>query len=163
MYLLAESDGRIVASALKILARVLVLNGSHYVKKFSDPSKNNGFLVLKMRLKHWHDVPAIWVICFALFFGIDIATINLNEQYSVHSLLSAFNSKKLSIVYPEVFPVIAAMLGAGLESAVKNNGQRLNPKPVDNKLMEEELLYPLGTCFCDGNCQYSAIYKRERS
>ena len=157
MYLLAESDGRIVTFALQILARILVLNGSHYVKKFSDPTKNNGFLVLKMRLKRWHNVPAMWVICFAIFFGIDIATIDLNKQYNVRSFLAAVDSKKLSIVYPEVFPVIATMLSAGLKSAVKNDGQRLNPKPVENKPLEEDLSFPLGTRFSEGNCKHPAF------
>lgn len=142
---------------------MLVINGSHYVKKFSDPNKNNGFLVLKMRLKYWHDVPAIWVICFALFFGIDIATINLNKRYTVRSLLTVFDSKKLTIANPEVFPVIAAMLGNGLRSAVKNNGQRLRSKPVEDRLLGEEMHFPLGTCFCDGNCECEAVHQCERS
>ena len=151
MYLLAEPDGRIVAFAFRILARVLVLNGNHYVKKFSDPSKGNGFFILKMRLRHWFHVPAIWITCYAILFGIDVATVDLHRNYTVQSLLDALGSENLSIVYPEIFPVIAAMLNMGLKSKMESDDYNLNPKSnKDNKLAGDDINMPLKSCFVEG-------------
>ena len=158
MYLLAEPDARIVALALKILGRVLVLNGNHYVKKFSDPNKGNGFFVLKMRLRRWYHVPAIWVICYAIFFGIDVAVIDLHKSYTAQSLLDAFGSRKLSVVYPEAFTIIAAMLNAGLKSTVKDDDHNSKLKPTEIKTsLEEEPTIPMGTYFNDGNHKHAKV------
>ena len=130
---------------------MLVLNGNHYVKKFSDPSRNNGFFILKMRLRRWFHVPMIWVICYSILFGIDIATVDLNKRYTIHSLLTALGSGRRSIIYPDAFPVIAAMLNAGLKSVTKENNENLNLKPAQSSISsgDEPLIY-FGTYFSEG-------------
>ncbi|KAF1940088.1 beach-domain-containing protein [Clathrospora elynae] len=122
LYLLAESDQRVVVLGAKILARLLVLNGPHYVKKFAD--KTGGFTLMKNRLRNWWNTPGIWTICFAILFDRDVATIDFERDFDVFNLVDVFIAhspqSKLRICYPEVFPVITAMLDTGLRAIVRD-------------------------------------------
>lgn len=122
LYLLAEPDQRVVTLGAKILARLLVLNGTHYVKKFAD--KTGGFILMKNRLRHWWNTPGIWTICFAVLFGRDVATIDFERDFDVFNLVDIFIAhspqSELRICYPEVFPVITAMLETGLRAIVRD-------------------------------------------
>jgi ribosome-associated translation inhibitor RaiA len=125
LYLLAEPDQRAVVLGAKILARLLVVNGPHYVKKFSE--KGGGFVIMKNRLKHWWNMPGIWTICFAILFDRDIATIDFERDFDVFNLVDVFTShSKLRIVYPEIFPVITAMLDIGLRAIVRDPAKSAN-------------------------------------
>ena len=137
---------------MKILARVLVLNGPSYVKKFSDPNKNSGFLVLKNRLRRWYHVPALWVICFAIFFGVDIAKVELDRRFTVDTLLAALGFDKLAIVNPEIFPVVAAMLSTGLKKVLQDIDGELTLRPIsDETLPSKNWQAPLGTYIHEGD------------
>ncbi|KAJ4299741.1 beige protein-like 1 [Kalmusia sp. IMI 367209] len=131
LYLLAESDQRVVVLAAKILARLLVINGPHYVKKFTD--KTGGFIILKNRLRHWWNTPGVWTICFALFFGVDVAKIDFERDFDVFNLVEVFITKaqspKLDIAYPAVFAVISAMLDTGLRAIVRDPAKPENEVP----------------------------------
>lgn len=122
LYLLAEPEQRVVVLGAKILARLLVLNGTHYVKKFAD--KTGGFILMKNRLRHWWNTPGIWTICFAVLFGRDVATIDFERDFDVFNLVDIFIAhspqSELRICYPEVFPVITAMLETGLRTIVRD-------------------------------------------
>ncbi|CAI6309176.1 unnamed protein product [Periconia digitata] len=132
LYLLAEQDHRVVVLAAKILARLLVANGQHYVKKFSE--KTGGFVLLKNRLRHWWNTPGVWTICFAILFDRDVATIDFERDFDVHNLVDIFIMQsphsKLRIMYPEVFMVIAAMLDTGLRTIVRDRANGENAAPA---------------------------------
>ncbi|KAF2004172.1 beach-domain-containing protein [Amniculicola lignicola CBS 123094] len=122
LYLLAETDQRVVVLAAKILARLLVANGPHFVKKFSE--KNGGFILMKNRLRNWWNTPGIWTICFAILFDRDVATIDFERDFDVFNLVDIFVTNcpqtKLRVFYPEIFPVITAMLETGLRAVVRD-------------------------------------------
>lgn len=122
LYLLAEPDQRVVVLGAKILARLLVLNGPHFVKKFAD--KSGGFTLMRNRLRAWWNTPGIWTICFAILFDRDVATIDFERDFDVFNLVDIFimhsPQAKLRLCYPEVFPVISAMLDTGLRTIVRD-------------------------------------------
>jgi hypothetical protein len=126
LYLLSEPDQRVVVLGATILARVLVMNGPSYVKKFGD--KNGGFILMKNRLRHWWNTPSIWTICFAILFDRDVATIDFERDFDVFNLVDIFIMRspqaKLKICYPEIFSVISAMLDTGLRAIVRDRETR---------------------------------------
>lgn len=116
----------------KILARLLVANGPHYVKKFSD--RSGGFIVMKNRLRYWWNTPGIWTICFAILFDRDIATIDFERDFDVFNLVDVFITHspqaRLRIIYPEIFPTIVAMLETGLRAIVRDPTKPENQPPA---------------------------------
>ena len=105
--------------ATKILARLLVTSGPSYVQKFVE--KTGGVVVMQHRLKRWWSFPAIWPICFAIFFGLDVGTIDFARSFELYSLLETFASGgKTVVVYPAMLPVITAMLEEGLKSVTRD-------------------------------------------
>ena len=106
---------------MKILARLLVVHGPPYVKKFAE--RSGGFIVLKQRLKSWWNIPSIWIICFVLLFGHDVATVDFEGEFNHFNLADLFSQKPVYMVYPEVFPIITAMLEYGLRAIVQDRGQ----------------------------------------
>ncbi|KAF2274057.1 beach-domain-containing protein [Westerdykella ornata] len=135
LYLLAEPDQRVVVLAAKILARLLVANGAHYVRKFAE--KSGGFVLMKHRLKHWWNIPGIWTICFAIFLGRDVSTIDFERDFDTFNLVDVFISSpshsRFRIVYPEVFPVIVAMLDTGLRAIVRDRADPTSEPHGDSK------------------------------
>jgi hypothetical protein len=132
LYLLAESDQRVIVLGAKILARVLVINGPQYVRKFAD--KTGGFTLMKNRLRHWWNIPGVWTICFAVLFDRDVATIDFERDFDVFNLVDIFimhsPQQKLRICYPEIFAVISAMLDTGLRTIVRDrDAQRIDEAP----------------------------------
>lgn len=118
MYLLAESDPRVVVLSLKLLARLLVIHGSSFAKRFIE--KNGGFAILAQRLKAWWNVPAVWTICFCILFGKDVSKVDFERDFDLYNLTEALSLPPTAgVVYPEIFPVIATMLKTGLRAVVK--------------------------------------------
>lgn len=108
-----------VILAAKILARLLVVNGSNYVKKFAE--KTGGIIIMQHRLKRWWNIPTIWPICFAILFGRDIATVNLERKFDLYSLLESFAPEsQVKVMYPEMLPVLTAMLQSGLKAIARD-------------------------------------------
>ena len=116
-----------VILATKILARLIVVNGSSYMKKFVE--KTGGVTIMQHRLKRWWNVPTIWRICFAIMFGQDVALIDFDRHFNLFSLLESFAPDgKIKITYPEILPVLTAMLHNGLETV--GIGQRVSDSPL---------------------------------
>jgi len=113
LHLLAEDEGRVIISGAMILARIIVLLGSPYIVKFEEKTK--GFIILRVRLRKWWNLPQIWTVCFAILFGLDIAKVEvdlpLDPQYILAMLLA---DNVTQILCPAIFSVIAAMLEEGL-------------------------------------------------
>jgi hypothetical protein len=118
-----------VVLASKILARLLVVSGSSYVQKFVD--KTGGLVVMQHRLRRWWNIPAIWPICFAILFGIDVGTIDFSRSFDLFSLSEMFApGSKAAVTYPVILPVIMSMLENGLLAVTRDQ-----PDP-DSPLVE---------------------------
>lgn len=124
LYLLTEDDPEIVVHGCKILARLVVTNGSAYVNKFS--GKTGGFSIMANRLKRWCDVPALWLICFCMFFGRDVADFDLDKGVDFFSLTEAFGNCK--VANPGSLPIITAMLQHGLKDIISKQEDPDSPR-----------------------------------
>ena len=112
--------------AAKILARLLVLNGSGYMKKFVE--KTGGITIMQHRLRCWWAITTIWPICFAVMFGRDVATINFNRKFDLFSLLETFDEDGgVTVIYPEILPVLTSMLQNGINSIAMKQDQPDSP------------------------------------
>ncbi|KAK0729868.1 hypothetical protein B0H67DRAFT_13762 [Lasiosphaeris hirsuta] len=115
LYLLAEDDPEIVVYGCKILARLLATQPPSYTAKFS--TKTGGFWIMAHRLKQWWDIPTLWTILFSILFGYDVANIDFDKSFDFFSLLEIFGNSR--VVYPDILPVITAMLQHGLRDILK--------------------------------------------
>ncbi|KAE8151119.1 hypothetical protein BDV25DRAFT_100324 [Aspergillus avenaceus] len=117
LYLMCEDEPEIVVLATKIMARLIVVHGGSYSKKFSE--KTGGFLIMRHALKKWWSVPVIWPLCFAILFGVDVGKINVTKTFDQFALSELFcSSNEAQVVYPEMLPVISDMLQSGLKKAI---------------------------------------------
>jgi len=114
LYLLAERDSRVVVLATKILVRSLIVNGPTRVKQFSE--RYSGFTIMKRRLKPWWSVPALWINLFCLLFGIDPERVQHVDNFHQFALSDIFAEANGIVIYPEVLPVIMALLANGVRS-----------------------------------------------
>ncbi len=112
--------------AAKILARLLVTSGPSYMSKFIE--KTGGITVMQHRFKRWWDIPAMWVICFAIFFGVDLAKIDFGRSFDLFNLLELFAlGNNVNIAYPEMLPVITTMLQNGLRNVTRDQSDPDSP------------------------------------
>lgn len=125
MFLLDETDPRIVFMSTKLLAHLLSVHGPQYVRRFGE--KNGGFVTLAQKLKPWWNTPAIWTICFALLFGVDPVIIDFEEDFNHFTLADIFSRKSIQVMYPETFPILTGMLEHGLRAIVQD-GYSADPK-----------------------------------
>ena len=119
-----------------------MINGPSYVQKFID--KTGGIVIMKYRFKRWWNVPAIWPICFAVFFGLDPADIDFSRAFDMFSLLETFAPGGVApIVNPAMLPVFTSMLEQGLKTVTR---EQLDPdSPLtekSNEKMAESLTTP---------------------
>ena len=123
LHLLADDEATVVVLAAKILARLLVINGPNYVQKFVD--KTGGIVIMQHRFKRWWNIPTIWPICFAVFFGLDPGDIDFSRRFDMFGLLDTFApNNSAPVVNPAMLPVITAMLEQGLKSVTR---EQLDP------------------------------------
>ncbi|KAI9715083.1 MAG: hypothetical protein M1812_006201 [Candelaria pacifica] len=133
LYLLAEDEPRVVVLGLRILARLLTVHGSSYVKKFAE--RTGGFVIMRRRLRKWWNIPTIWPLCFAILFDHDIAQIDFARTFDLYSLLETFSvHEKVTVVYPQIMPVIISMIQNGLKTVVKD--QEDPESPLTNRSKE---------------------------
>jgi beige protein homolog 1 len=118
LYLLSETSPEVVILSAKILARLLVVHGSSYVKKFKQ--KTGGFIIMRHRLKRWWHLPALWPICFAVLFDVDIGVLDLDRAFDLFGLLDLFGRKSFKIANPEMLEVVMGMLQSGLKTIVNS-------------------------------------------
>ncbi|KAH8886705.1 beach-domain-containing protein [Thozetella sp. PMI_491] len=123
LYLLAEADPEVVVYGCKILARLLITQPPGYTTKFA--SKTGGFVIMAHRLKQWWDIPTLWPLLFSILFGYDVANIDFDKSFDFFSLLEIFGESK--VVFPEVLPVLAAMLQHGLRDILKHQDDPDSP------------------------------------
>ena len=123
LYLMAEPSPEVVVHAFKIMARLLVVHGVSYIRKFKE--RSSGFLILRHRLKRWWHIPAIWPICFAILFNIDVGALDLDQAFDLYGLLNLFSSPKdFKVVNPDIFEAIMGMLQTGLKTVAHANVSR---------------------------------------
>ena len=147
---MCEDEPEIVVLATKILARLIVIHGSTYSKKLSD--KTGGYVIMRHRLKRWWNVPAIWPVCFAVLFGLDVGHLDERGPFD-HSYIPKLISSETStrVVYPEMLPVITDMMQSGVKKAVLStspdaNGKSALREQVDQALKPDVSSYrPLGS------------------
>lgn len=141
LYLMSESEPEVVVLATQILARLLVVHGSHYVKKFSE--KTGGFHIMRHRLRRWWHLPTLWSLCFAILFDLDIAQLNFDRSFDLFNFLDVFDSEGAArIVNSDVWPVLMGMLQSGLKAVVnadkvekqapRGDGGLSTPTPASN-------------------------------
>jgi hypothetical protein len=105
---------------------------------------------MKNRLKRWWNVAPLWPICFCILFGKDVAKINTEGPLDLYELLSTFASDdKTKVVYPEVLPVIAAMLKAGVGTVVADS-------PLEEPVLDAKAKV-------DVNLEVPKVHARKRS
>jgi beige protein homolog 1 len=122
LYLLSETSAEVVILSAKILARVLIVHGSSYLKKFKQ--KSSGFVIMRHRLKRWWHLPSLWPICFSVLFGTDIGLLDLERTFDLFGLLDLFGFNGFKVSNPEMVEVIIGMLQSGLKTIVTS-------KPAD--------------------------------
>lgn len=123
LHLLTEDDAEVVVLGTKIMARLLVVHGSTYVKKFADFT--GGFAIMRFRLKRWWDIPTLYPIIFAILFNYDVAEIDFEKSFEFFSLSELFNGR--SIVYPDALPIIASMIHHGLNTILHDQDDSESP------------------------------------
>jgi hypothetical protein len=117
LYLMSETSPEVVVLSTRILARLIVVHGSAYLNKFKE--KSGGFTIMRHRLKRWWHLPALWPACFAILFGIDVGTLDLDRSFDLFGLLELFDGKmEVKVTYPDVLEVIMGMLQNGLKTIV---------------------------------------------
>ncbi|KAL8804345.1 MAG: hypothetical protein Q9182_002627 [Xanthomendoza sp. 2 TL-2023] len=156
LHLLISDDDQIIIQTTRILARLLVFNGQSYVKRFNE--ETGGMVILRHRLEHrWH-LPAVWRICLSILFGRDISCIDLGRPFSLFCLVDDFGAdSKSKVLYPEIFPVIIAMVQSGLghigqefpERQMSKDEARNNslaePSVIRSTMTDDAVQPPLGS------------------
>lgn len=70
----------------------------------------------------------MWLICFAILFGQDLASIDMERPFDLYNLIEIFVAKgQARVVYPEILPIITAMLQAGLRAVTRNESDPNSP------------------------------------
>jgi hypothetical protein len=143
LHLLTEDDPEVVTLATKIIARLVVTQGSTYASRFAE--KNGGYVVMRQHLKRWWDIPTLWPILFSILFHHDVADIDYERNFDLFSLLETFGSK--NVAFPQVLPVIISMLQQGLNSLLKSEDDPDSPlRDKSNGLDKaDSLLVPSGS------------------
>jgi hypothetical protein len=118
MFLLDETDGRIIFLTTKILVQMLVVHGPAYVKRFAE--LHGGFTILRQRLKTWWNMPAVWTLCLALMFGVNPNTINFEDDFNHFALADIFSRRTPNVMYPETLSVLTGMLEHGLRAILQD-------------------------------------------
>lgn len=87
---------------------------------------------MRQRLKRWWDIPTLWPICFSILFNYDVAEIDFERSFELFTLLETFD--KRNVVYPQVLPVIMAMLQQGLNSLLRSQDAPDSPIPDSSNI-----------------------------
>ncbi|KAL4979500.1 hypothetical protein BDW66DRAFT_148239 [Aspergillus desertorum] len=116
LYLMCEDEPEIVVLASRILARVLVINGSTYNKRFRE--KSNGYIIMRGCLRRWWNIPILWPLCFSVLFGLDLGTTMADRPFDNASLWRLLIADEVKIRFPEIFPIITDMMRSALRKSI---------------------------------------------
>ena len=109
----------------------MVINGTSYVQNFV--AKTAGIAVMQHRLKRWWQIPAIWLICFAILFGKDVASIDKEGSLDLRNMLEMFGGNgQARVAYPDMLPVLTSMLQEGLRALTSDQTH------FDSPFMDED-------------------------
>lgn len=101
---------------------------------------------MRNRLKRWWNVAPLWPICFSILFGRDAAKIDVSRPLDLYGLVEMFSEGgKAKVVYPEIMPVIAGMLKAGVGTVVSDQGEEGAKEVNDVNKAEDGKLLPVPT------------------
>ena len=91
--------------------------------------KTGGIAILEHRLQRWWHIPANWISCLAILFGIDPAALDYTKQLiDPSTLLEMFQINENSqVVHAQILPVLAAMLRAALSALTRGSSSRQAP------------------------------------
>lgn len=74
---------------------------------------------MEHHLKRWWNIPGLWITCLSIFFGQDVARLDPDKPFNAPALLNLFLADgELRIAFPEMLPVIMAMLKAGSKQII---------------------------------------------
>lgn len=119
-HMLSESDVRVVEFTVRIICRCLSNMGTEFKTSFVD--KNGGFVTLKARLKVFWRSPPIWLLAFAMLFGRNVQSNDLQQGLSVFGLIEALQvDDSLRVAHPEMLQPIMNMIEAALRDVVKTD------------------------------------------
>lgn len=117
---MCEDEPEIVVLATRILARVIVTSGNTYNKRFHE--KNGGYIIMRGCMKRWWNIPALWPLCFSIFFGLDLGTAMAEKTFDCASLFEILMGNEAEVCFPEMFPVITEMIQSALRKSVVAHG-----------------------------------------
>ncbi|KAI9672618.1 MAG: hypothetical protein M1831_000053 [Alyxoria varia] len=116
--LLSDRSERVVLSATKILARLLIVNGPGYVKKFNESTK--GFTLVQARLRSWWRVRDVWTTVFALLLGIDIPLLDFVQGLDCQVFSSRMNETNQEAIFcPQAMDIILSLMEEGVKETPK--------------------------------------------
>lgn len=87
---------------------------------------------MKRELSRWWNSSAVWVMLFAILFGVDVSTVDENNT-RLDDLSTIFlKNGEAKVVYQEIFPIITNMLATGI-GAVGRDQNRQDDKPLGSE------------------------------
>ena len=89
--------------------------------------------ILRQYLQQQWTVPSVWLVCFSVLFGKDLADVDFNS-FDLAALVQTFGcDRKTQVMCPDILPVVTAMLSNGLRAVA--NEQKTSPEDL-TKLQE---------------------------
>src|SRR5579862_4930846 len=120
---MSSSNPDHIIHGVKILARLLVTQGPVYVSKFA--VRVHGFPILRHNLVNWWELPILWPALLAVLFGADVVPLKSfprDQRLKLFDLVDLVKDgeEEPAVVFPEVFPIIAALLKAGFDKTLRD-------------------------------------------
>ena len=85
---------------------------------------------MKHRLQRFWGVPGLWMTCFAILFGKDVADVDYTSNLDLFTLLHTFAiDDKTTMSNPEIMPVIMGMLRTALPAITEHRAS--TPTPIE--------------------------------
>lgn len=96
---------------------------------------------MKHRLQRFWGVPGLWLTCFAILFGKDVADIDYTSNLDLFTLLHTFAiDDKTTMSNPEIIPVIMGMLKTALPAITEHRPS--TPTPIKESPKDHSMPQP---------------------
>ena len=93
---------------------------------------------MKHRLQRFWGVPGLWLTCFAILFGKDVADIDYTSNLDLFTLLHTFAiDDQTTMSNPEIMPVIIGMLRTALPAITEHRPS--TPTPIKESLNDHSM------------------------